>query len=171
METLRDFSRYLLFDRENGHFFWRPREGDDRITKGWNVKFAGKRADRPMKIGYRRVRLLGTDYLAHRLAWLFYTGEMPRTEIDHVDGDRARNVKINLRCASRTEQSRNTVVSSRNKCGVKGVCFATREKKWVARVHIARKPVFIGYFRTLEAAAEAYRVNAAKHFGAFARAA
>lgn len=171
MDTLQDFSRYLSFNPLTGEFFWLPRNCEGRDTKGWNAKFVGKRADRPMTIGYRRVRLLGKEYLAHRLAWLFYTGEMPRGEIDHIDGDRNRNCIKNLRLASRTEQSRNTIVSKRNKCGVKGVFFDARDRKWVAKVHVARKPVFTGYFGTMEEAAEAYKINAARHFGAYARAA
>lgn len=47
--------------------------------------------------GYRAISLRGRSYFAHRLAWLYMTGEHPCGWIDHIDGCRTNNRWANLR--------------------------------------------------------------------------
>ena len=49
-----------------------------------------------------------TDYVAHRLAWLYMTGEWPRHEIDQINLDRSDNRFCNLRPANRSQNSANS---------------------------------------------------------------
>jgi hypothetical protein len=45
---------------------------------------------------YLAVMIEGESYLAHRLAWVYVTGEQPKDLIGHIDGDRTNNRFNNL---------------------------------------------------------------------------
>lgn len=106
-------------------------------------------------------------YLAHRLAWLYMTGEWPKADIDHRNLDKTDNRWANLRCATRTENFGNRAVRSDSMSGIKGI---TRSgNKWTARVACRGERTYLGTFETKDEAHEAY-VNTAKSvFGEFAR--
>ena len=168
--TDKDFIlKFVRLDPSDGSFVWLMRSGDDRITKGWNSKYAGKRADNLMCIGYRRILIHGRYFLAHRVVWLLTFGEWPENEIDHIDCDPANNRIQNLRPANRSQQNQNQRISRRNKAGIKGVFFDARDKKWVAKLNKDGRQVFSGYFSTSDEAKRAYAVAATQHFGAYAR--
>jgi hypothetical protein len=71
----------------------------------WLVK-PGKRARAiagNLYRGYRRIKIGPRFYAAHRLAWLWMTGEWPAAEIDHINMDRDDNRWCNLREASHSQ--------------------------------------------------------------------
>ena len=96
--------------------------------------------------GYASISINNKNYLAHRLVWLYVTGEWPKNYIDHINHIRNDNRFINLREATRQENSKNTSISNRNTSGVTGVHFAKRENKWCSKLMINGKDVFIGHF-------------------------
>jgi hypothetical protein len=106
--------------------------------------------------GYRRVRVLGERYGAHRLIWLYVHGVWPKEHIDHINGDRADNRLENLREATFSENMRNRKVQTNNKSGFKGVSFSKKNCKWEAHIKVNRKITHLGLFKTPEAAHEAY---------------
>ena len=108
-------------------------------------------------------------YKAHRLAWLYMTGEWPTGFIDHINGNRADNRYANLRSASRTENLANSTVYRAGKDTPKGV-RQVPGGKWTARIQKNNQPIFLGRFDTADAAAAAYRTAAVNLFGDFARA-
>lgn len=57
--------------------------------------------------GYWTICVKQELFLAHRLAWFYMTGEMPRDEIDHINGDRRDNRWSNLRSVSVTMNRQN----------------------------------------------------------------
>jgi hypothetical protein len=71
--------------------------------------------------GYRVVIVNGKSYQAHRLVWLWKTGELPDLEIDHINGNRSDNSWANLRLATKEQNQHNAKLRSDNKSGVKGM--------------------------------------------------
>ncbi|RPJ80704.1 MAG: HNH endonuclease, partial [Acidobacteria bacterium] len=93
------------YDPETGLLTWKRREGDDRLTRGWNAKNAG-RSPRVDKHGYVNVLVAGRRFAAGRVIWMMMTGEEVR-EIDHRNGVTDDNRWDNLRPATRSQQSQN----------------------------------------------------------------
>lgn len=121
--------------------------------------------------GYIQIQVDGKNELAHRLAWLYMTGDAPTSHLDHRDGCRVNNKWDNIRIASRSENMRNKSIQSNNTVGLKGVSPARSGKnKWRARISDGVRQSLIGTFDCPAAAHFAYQVEADKTFGEFARA-
>lgn len=96
--------------------------------------------------GYIRISVQGRRYLAHRLAWLYMTGEWPKEFIDHDDRIRDNNKWDNLFEATNQENQRNQSLRRDNTSGVTGVVFHKDRGKWSARIRITGKYLTLGYF-------------------------
>ena len=155
-EGLRELVNY---DPQTGLFTWRVKR------KGCRV---GDVIGTP-KEGYISIGIDYHRYYAHRLAWLYMTGEWPTSQIDHRNLNRADTRWDNLRQATNQQNQANQFAQSNNKLGVKGV--SKLGKKYRAVLHCQGKPKYLGLFDTTQEASDAY-IAAARHlFGEFARAA
>lgn len=169
-----DFVRQLLdYDPKTGALTWKRRDPSMFKSGGhtaehncnvWNKKYAGRLAGTLNK-GYFQVKMPDKVHHAHRIIWLIITGEWPKHEIDHIDGNRSNNKLSNLREATRTQNCRNLRISIRNKSGHKGVHFAKNVNKW--RVSVGHKK--IGLFTILEDAIVARDKAEIELFGEFTR--
>ena len=117
--------------------------------------------------GYRNIRIGGVTYKAHRLAWLYMTGEWPAPMIDHIDGNRDNNRFINLREATRSQNLANSKINRSGKNLPKGIRFVG--SRWRATIQCNGKRRFIGSFKSQEEAVAAYAEAARNLFGNFAR--
>lgn len=107
--------------------------------------------------GYIHIGINGKQYLAHRLAWLYMTGEMPKEDIDHKNGIKSDNWFDNLRQATHKQNQQNrTKPQSNNTTGYLGVIFFKQTGKYAAQISINGKLKYLGYFHTPEEAHEAY---------------
>lgn len=89
----------LSYDPETGVFHWRVKRG---------TKNAGDIAGcHDACLGYWRITIDDRVLYAHRLAWLWMTGEHPAVLIDHIDGDRTNNRWANLRDSDHGQNRRN----------------------------------------------------------------
>ena len=120
--------------------------------------------------GYLTIRVDGSLYLAHRLAFMHVEGRWPRHHIDHADRDGSNNRWANLREASVTQNHQNSRKYANNKSGFKGVTTTTTPNRWRATIVVDGKQLALGTFGSPEEAHLAYRAAAIKHFGEFARA-
>jgi len=148
MLTTERLKELLSYDAESGVFTRlttvKPRWKAGQIS-GWKHKVNG----------YFYVRVEGRAYFAHRVAWLYMTGEWPKKDIDHIDGDKANNRFANLREASEIMNAQNQKRAHKGtKSGILGVY--PKGKKWQALICVDKKPKYLGTFDTTEKAYAAY---------------
>lgn len=120
---------------------------------------------------YLHIAIFSKNYLAHRLAWLYMTGEWPDHTIDHIDGDGLNNRWDNLREATQSQNSWNRKRQSNNTTGYKGVSFDRRSGSYRASICIEGRKITRQNFPTAEEAYREYLRMAREYFGEFARAA
>ena len=89
--------------------------------------------------------------------------------VDHIDCNKSNCCKSNLRICSQTENNRNVGLQQNNRCGFKGVYWASDRGKWRAEITVDRKHIHLGSFDSAIEAAKAYDKAAVQHFGAFAK--
>lgn len=121
--------------------------------RGYKIK-EGAKAGRTLQTGYVSIGINNKQYLAHRLAWLYMTGNWPKDMIDHKNRIKNNNVWSNLREATNAENMRNTDFRKNNTTGKRGVRF--HQGKYVANARIDGKNIYIGIYDTLEEASEAF---------------
>ncbi len=117
--------------------------------------------------GYVNIKIAKKMYRAHRLAWLYMTGSMPKLFIDHINKVKNDNRFSNLREANASQNMMNRPAHSNNKIGLKGVCFHKSSQKWIAQIMINKKLNHIGSFDSPELASTAYQSFASKYHGEF----
>lgn len=105
----------------------------------------------------------------HRLIWLYVHGKWPEADIDHINGVPGDDRISNLRAATKSQNSMNCKVSSKNTSGCKGVCWNPKKERWRARITMAGKENFLGWFKTLEGAIVARKNAEIQYFGEFVR--
>lgn len=168
-----DYLKQCFLMNKNGELFWmdRPAEhfGGWYGYKGWNKKYAGKRADTDMRNGYFAVCVNGVRYKSHRVVFAIAHGSVDSNlQIDHANGDTKDNRPENLREATQSQNSVNFKgARSDNTKGARGVTWNKGNKKWESSVFFDGKRKYIGLFEIKE---EAIRVSAEArklHFGEF----
>jgi len=148
--------RELTQDKLKQVLKYDPEAGDFIRLYTRNGYYQGEIAGTTDTSGYIRVQVVGKQYLAHRLAWLYMTGEWPG-EIDHLNHMRDDNRFHNLRSSNHADNCKNKSCYTSNNSGVNGVHFRTDRNKWQARTCVEGKRIHIGYFDSLKAAAIAKR--------------
>lgn len=130
---------------------------------------AGAVAGHTNTLGYVVINHAGKLYHAHRLAWAFVHGVMPTGMlIDHVNGIRSDNRIANLRLCDQAQNMANCRGHKDNPLP-KGVKAAphNKSKPFRASIMVRGKSHSLGYFKTQEDAAEAYRAAAVRLNGIF----
>lgn len=119
--------------------------------------------------GYQVIRIDDVLYKAHRLAWLYMTGEWPHDDIDHINGQPSDNRFSNLRQASAAQNLANRGLQKNNTTGVTGVYWERSSGKWMAGIMVGQRSINLGLHETFEGARSARRRAEEKYFGEFAR--
>ena len=160
--TAEHLRRVLIYDPFTGLWKWREGGKGRPLEPDW---WPGS----PVGKGYLNISIGRLGYYVHRLAFLYMTGEWPKHQADHIDGDRTNNRWANLREATGSQNKYNTGRRSHNTTGFRGVYFRKNEGKWHARIKIGEKRVSLGIFSTPEEASRAYEAAAQEHFGEYYR--
>ena len=109
-------------------------------------------------LGYRQISVDGKQYQAHRLIWLWVTGEWPSQNIDHRDGDRSNNRWNNLRdvCQRVNTENQRTARSTNVSTGLLGAHRRNDTGRFTSRIKHKGKSLCLGQFNSAEEAHAAY---------------
>jgi HNH endonuclease len=147
--TAQRLREYLHYDHQTGAM--------TRLIKVGRRHKPGPITGCISEYGYLRVRVDKRLYLAHRLAWLWMTGEWPTVFIDHIDGNRLNNVWSNLREATNALNMQNVKgARADSQLGILGVSICKRNGTFKAQIGYEGKTHFLGRFKTSEEASAAY---------------
>lgn len=147
-------------------FYYNPGDGHFRHRIARRGVQVGTIAGTINTGGYIQIKVDRRKYMAHRLAFLYMTGDFPNNQIDHCDLNKTNNRWANIREATATQNQAN--MRARGAIPLKGVC--EYKGKYLARIQVGGKKKHIGSFSTAEDAHTAYMKAANDNFGEFARA-
>lgn len=158
MLTQQRLKEVLRYVKSTGLFYWRvsPKPG---VVVGAQ---AGCLNDK----GYVLIGVDGRLYRAHRLAWLYVTGNWPVDLIDHRNTNKQDNRWRNLRAADErlNRENRHTPLAH-NTSGFLGVTWSRTMQSWQAQIKSHGRNKVLGYFKCPRKAHRAY-VNAKRRLHA-----
>ena len=159
MITQAELKEILHYAPDTGEFTWLIKTGPRSVI--------GSIAGSLDAYGYRCIKLHGKNYKSHRLVWLYHTGEMPISELDHRNQKKADNRIENLRVATRSENVQNTPTRVDNTSGHRGVVWNKHNKNWVAQANVSGVRKFLKASIYKEVAIAAYEAFAKAEFKDF----
>jgi len=132
-----------LFEYRDNNLYWKvTNKGRGDISKP-----AGN-----INKGYRRIRINGKQYRAHRLIYLMFNEQWDITDtsqdnsIDHADNDKLNNSIDNLRVATHSQQQANRGEQKNNTSGGSNVYWHEAAGKWCVQVRMNKEPHSGGLF-------------------------
>ena len=108
-----------------------------------------------MNYGYLHYTIDGVNYKAHRLVFLYITGQFPLGNVDHVNHARKDNRYCNLRDVSTLENNKNLSMNRNNKSSVNGVSWSKSRQRWCVYGSKNNKTVALGRYKVLNEAIDA----------------
>lgn len=168
MELTHDLLKKLLhYDPDTGIFTWKERgvemfghcKRPDAACWTFNNNFKGKTAGCEQNGGGQRglkyitIGVLGKNRKAHRLAFLYMEGKLPKELVDHIDQDGTNNAWSNLRIATYELNVKNSHMRTDNKSGFNGVNIH-KSGKWIVRCQLNGERIYGGLFDSLDDAIE-----------------
>ena len=145
--THDELKALLSYNPDTGQLTWLVRTS----TRNWPGKPAGCLAP----TGYVIVGINRKLYHAHRLAFLYMTGEWPEEHVDHINGETADNRWVNLRPVSRSVNMQNRRAKANNAAGLLGV--SRNGGRWSARIRDSSgRQHRLGTYSTPEEAHQVY---------------
>ena len=154
-----DISDYLKLTSTPSGISWKKQP--NRSTKaGDSAGTLNKRLNR-WTVGFRN-----KTYMVYRVVYFLRTGEDLGDKLaDHSDGVTSTN---NIRPATASSNGANRKITGANTSGMKGVCWSKRDNKWLARIRVNGRLIYIGLYKCLTEAGRAYNEKALECFGEFA---
>mgnify|MGYP003403747115 CR=1 FL=1 len=136
----------LHYDSETGLFTWLS--GVHRRPE----------AGAQTKSGHVAINISGNSFFAHRLAFLYMTGEWPKNHVDHINGRPADNRWMNLRDVTRSVnmQNQRRAQRSNKSSGLLGVSWHAQRNCWLAYISVDGRQRSLGLYKTAELAHAAY---------------
>lgn len=140
----------LNYNPATGLFTW-------KVSPNRRIR-VGQEAGCLKSCGYISIKVDGTIYQAHRLAWMYVYGALPKMALDHKNGGKSDNRISNLRMLSGAENMQNLhgPMSSNKTSGLLGASWNKKIGRWVAQIRTNGSTKHLGCFQTPEEAHRAY---------------
>lgn len=157
--TAIELRQLLSYDSESGVFTWRHDRRSGQSHRIIHAHAGDEAGAVNARDGYRYIGVGHKLFPAHRLAWLYVTGEWPSGEIDHKNCSRTDNRFDNLRDVPRLINAQNRR-RARKDSGT-GLAGAFKSPKgcrlpFVSSIVANGKRKYLGQFETAQAAHDAY---------------
>ena len=160
MITQCELKEVLDYNPDTGVFTWKKNCRNRAVV--------GSVAGYKDNYGYICIKINRKTYKAHRLAYLYMTGNFPKNSIDHINHIKDDNRWANLRDATNSQNQSNKAKPKNNTSGYKGVTWNKRDENWRAKINCMNKTIHIGCYTTPQEASEAYKKKAIELSGEFA---
>jgi hypothetical protein len=152
--TSQRLRELLTYDPETGIFTNKVKRGNRGIQGAVTGSLRSN--------GYIAIAVEATVYYSHRLAWLYMTGDWPKFDIDHKDGNKTNNRFENLRDVTTTVNTQNRrKAKSDSSTGVIGV--TKHRDKFTAWIAVNKKKIYLGVFDILKEGSRAYLEHKRKY--------
>ena len=125
----------VKYDPESGVWLW---------VSNFHKSKIGRFAGCVNKKGYLVISIGGTQYRAHRLAFLYMEGIFPKKEVDHINHIPLDNRWVNLRHADSVINGRNQSMPKNNTSGIVGVSWKPRDRLWEPYISSNKARLFLG---------------------------
>ena len=143
-------AKYFLYRGNTGELIHRPRDKslfkNNQSYSSWHSRCLNKPVLKKNNSGYLVATIFKSFFNAHRVCWLLYYGEMPKGQIDHINGIKDDNRISNLRDVTTQENLKNKRLYKNNKSGFMGVSWDRKAKKWRSQISIDKKLIVLGLF-------------------------
>jgi hypothetical protein len=174
LKNQRGKNHPIIIQEQKDYFILRPKSG--KIKHNFMID----KEDLPVALSYswifsKKNYLVSTiydEFSKSRQKLIFFhrliTNCPKNSFVDHINGNKLDNRKMNLRICSNTENARNA--KPNNDKITKGVTFRKNHTKkiWRARIRVNNKVIHLGDYECLIEAQRAYNIAAIEHFGEFA---
>lgn len=87
--------------------------------------------------------------------------------VDHISGNKTDNRKINLRICKQNENCKNHSLNLNNTSSVTGVYWHKVSNKWIAKIKVNYKSIYLGSFINFDDAVQARKEAEEKYFGEY----
>lgn len=156
MAITHDLIKHLFtYNPDTGELAW-------AVYRASNAK-RGDVIKSTTKAGYICVSINDKTYLAHRIIWLWMTGEWP-SSVDHINHNPADNRWENLREVAHSDNMKNQKRNKTNTSGHAGVYWHKGAGKWMASLKTKGKCNYLGVFTSVGDAVAA-RKAAERQYG------
>ena len=88
--------------------------------------------------------------------------ELKNLQVDHIDGNKLNNTKINLRIVTNQQNCMNQKSSKNSSSKFKGVYWHKKNMKWISKICLNEKNHYLGSFNNEIDAARAHDKEAKK---------
>jgi hypothetical protein len=164
--NMTDWNEHFTYCPTSGSLRWRERERHlfktERAWKASNTARAGHLVSSTDRNGYLVARIKRKHFYVHRIVWEMHYGPIPtKMQVDHIDRNKTNNALSNLRLATAAENIWNSASKT------PGVQFHKGRGKYIAKMRVNGRQIWLGTFTDPSEAAEAYREASRKFHGPF----
>lgn len=157
----QELLKQAVLYHQDGYLIWKHHKISTYIGKRCGYfRYHQEGNRRKMCINYK-------SYYESRLIFLYHHGYLPDI-VDHIDRNTENNKIENLRAATHSQNQYNKAVQKNSSSKYLGVYFHKSDKKWMVRIKVDKKCIYVGSYKDEHIAAAEYNKAAIIHHGQFA---